>query len=101
MVKRVDSKELDRLVREERRPAVVLFFGDWCGDCRNFKPIWDSWIRDRKDSLFTVEVLRGGPEWKEWSLDEIPTVAVFLDGAEAGRVCGNITLGDLDSLRKH
>ncbi len=98
MAKLVTSSDLDIIVRKERRPAVVLFFGKWCGDCREFEPTWNRWVKDRRGTLLMVEVLRGGPEWKDWNLDEIPTVASFADGTEVGRVAGSISEDDLRSL---
>lgn len=76
----------------------MLFQGEWCPDCRAFKPIWERWCRDRKGPVFTIEVPRGAREWEEWSLDEIPTVAVFCSGSEKDRAHGTITEKDLERL---
>jgi thioredoxin-like negative regulator of GroEL len=94
----ITSAELDKIVRKEKQPAIILFFGNWCIDCRNFKPIWEVWIGLRKETILMAEVLRGGPEWKDWTLDEIPTVAVFAEGVELARVAGAISLDELDTL---
>ncbi len=100
MTSKIDSRELAKRVRTDREPALVLFSGEWCKDCRAFKPKWDEWTAVRAGPIYTVEVGRAGREWKEWSLDEIPTVAAFSGGSEAGRVHGVITKEDLESLWK-
>ncbi len=94
----ITSAELQKIVRKEKQTAIILFFGNWCIDCSNFKPIWQRWISDRKETVLMVEVLRGGPEWRDWDLDEIPTVAVYTKGVELARVAGAISVDDLDTL---
>jgi hypothetical protein len=63
-------------------------------------PIWDSWVPSVSGPILKVEVPRGGSEWKEWNLAEIPTVAVFCGGRELARVHGTITRTDLEKLSK-
>jgi len=94
----VHSEKLRSIVEEERRSALILFFGNWCGDCRAFKPTWDRWNKSKIGHIYAVEVLRGGKEWKEWGIDEIPTVAIYSDGIEKGRACGIITEPILNRL---
>jgi thioredoxin-like negative regulator of GroEL len=97
---KIDSKGLAKKVRTDRESALVLFSGEWCKDCRAFKPVWDAWTEGRAGPIYTVEVGRAGREWKEWSLDEIPTVAAYSGGSEVGRAHGAITRDDLESLWK-
>jgi len=96
--KKVVSSELSRIVKTEKKPALVLFYGDWCIDCRNFKPTWDKWCEGKPGSILMIEVQRGGPEWEHWNLDEIPTVAAFAKGCEIDRVNGSISASDLAAL---
>ena len=96
----VSSSELKRIVLAEKAKAVVLFSGAWCSDCRELKPVWDSWTPGISGPILKVEVLRGGPEWKDWDLAEMPTVAVFRGGRELGRIQGTITRTDLEMLSK-
>lgn len=98
--KLVTSAELDDIVRKDKQTVITLFFGNWCIDCRNFKPIWEKWVGRRREQILMVEVLRGGPEWKDWDLDEIPTVAIFSGGLESARVAGTISSDDLEALGK-
>lgn len=94
----VNSAHLRGIVKEGNGRAVILFSGEWCPDCQGFKPTWSRWQGMTKERTFTVEVPRGGSEWHEWNLDEIPTVAVFSRGRELGRVHGAITADDLEGL---
>lgn len=100
MLTSVGSEELVAIIRKDKEPALVLFHGSWCGDCKAFEPTWIRWISGKRGSIFRIEVPRGGKEWKDWVLDEIPTVASYSGGAETGRAHGVITELDLDRLWK-
>lgn len=100
MTKKITSADLKKMLKNREGNALVLFQGDWCPDCRAFKPAWELWCRDRSGPIFSIEVLRGAAEWKEWDIDEIPTVAVYCSGSEKDRVHGNITDEDLERLWK-
>lgn len=94
----VSLSKLRTLVHEDKRTALVLFRGSWCSDCIAFVPVWTAWTSGRKGPIFEVEVAKGGKARKEWNLDEIPTVALFINGSEEERVDGPITSLDLDEL---
>jgi len=101
LVNRIASVSLNRLVHIDRKPALVLFTGEWCGDCAAFAPLWKRWTSGRTEPIYTVEVLRGAPEWNDWEIDEIPTVVAYSDGAERRRSAGAILEKDLDGLLHH
>ena len=96
----IESEELADIIRRDKKPALVLFHGSWCGDCKAFEPTWTRWTSRKRGLTFRVEVPRGGKEWMDWALDEIPTVASFSGGAEKGRAHGVIAESDLDRLWK-
>jgi thioredoxin-like negative regulator of GroEL len=98
LAKEIKSNKLAKIVREERKAALILFFGNWCIDCRQSKPTWDAWMESRVGPIFIVEIMRGDPEWKGWNIDEIPTVAAFVGGVEVGRIHGTISREGLDRL---
>jgi len=100
LAKEISSSELREHVDRPGEAAFVLFHGSWCHDCKAFMPTWNRWATDMKGSVFMVEILRGGSEWRDWGIDEIPTVAAFKDGSELGRAHGSISERDLDRLWK-
>jgi len=98
MSEKIDFEKLRSVVAKDGQAAFVLFAGDWCGDCKAFEATWDAWNRDKTGLIFKVEIQRGGKEWREWAIDEIPTVAAYLGGVEKGRSHGTISERDLDRL---
>ncbi len=97
MITCLKSSELKSTVKQ-KKSALVLFSGNWCPDCRNFKPIWNKWTSEKVGPIYEIDTPRGGSEWDEWGIDEIPTVTAFSRGKEIGRVHGAITEADLDRL---
>ena len=98
MSKPVSSAELRKLV-DQRQTIVVLFSGKWCPDCIEFEPVWRFWTDSNETfNSLRVEVPRGGEEWDDWRLDEIPTVILFTGGKELRRAAGNIDMEDLDVM---
>jgi len=100
MLTDVSSTELRRLVLETKGVATVLFSGAWCPDCKEFRPTWEQWAKGTAGPLFKLEIPKGGAEWKDWNLTEIPTVAVFAGGREIGRIHGTISRKDLEKLQQ-
>ena len=98
MHREVDSPGLRDIIEHGADSALVLFYGDWCSDCRSFEPLWDKWTAGRSGPIFMVAVSRGGKEWLDWNIDEIPTVVAFKNGAEVDRAHGTIGEDDLDRL---
>jgi len=45
LFKKSIDKEINLLL-----PTIILFYGDWCGHCRQFKPIWEAFnkVVDKK-----------------------------------------------------
>ena len=97
MVTHISSEQLRKLVNE-RKPAVVLFSGEWCGDCVAFKPLWTHWIKRHPGNVYQLELANRDATWDAWEIDEIPTVVAFIGGVEKGRAQGIILEKDLDSL---
>jgi len=64
MVFDVHSEKLRSIVEQDGKAALVLFYGNWCSDCRAFKPTWDRWNKGRAGPIYAVEILRGGKEWR-------------------------------------
>jgi thiol-disulfide isomerase/thioredoxin len=98
MSEEVSFDKLSNIITKDGQAALVLFAGNWCGDCKVFKPTWDAWNKAKTGPIFKIEVQRGGKEWREWAINEIPTVAAYLDGIEKGRAQGTISERDLDRL---
>jgi protein disulfide-isomerase-like protein len=66
---------------------VVLFYADWCGHCKEFKPVWDETAKEvNKDEKKMIKVNCGEGTiedkkiMEKYQVDGYPTIIIFEDG---------------------
>lgn len=80
-----DKKELER--RAAKGKSLVLFYASWCPDCSRFMPIFDSLASKTKLQLLKAQIDEDeNPMWDDYKIRRVPTVALFENGKEKGRV---------------
>lgn len=72
--------------------VLLDVYADWCGPCKAMTPILeevDEEVNDvtvvKVDADQSVELLR------EWGIQSIPTMILFVDGEEEGRIVGAVS----------
>jgi thiol-disulfide isomerase/thioredoxin len=84
---------IERLRTIGREVRIEVFFGSWCSDCAAHIPAFFK-ILDLVDSpLFQVSYTglprdrdKRAPYCGDRTIERIPTIIVFVDGREAGRI---------------
>lgn len=86
----VTDQDLQRVIRESDIPVVVDFYADWCGPCHMLAPHLDQIASEGVGSLLVVKLDsdRAPDLSQRFSIRGLPTVLLFQDGVEAGRVVG-------------
>ena len=86
----VRSADWEERVLGAEKPVLVDLWAEWCGPCRVVGPIVDEISAERADDLevFKLDVDANPEIAVRYGVNSIPTLLVFRDGEEAGRIVG-------------
>ncbi|WP_406678262.1 thioredoxin [Moorella sp. ACPs] len=86
----VDSNAFEAEVLSAPLPVVVDFWAVWCGPCRMMAPVLDQLAEDYAGNVkfAKVNVDENQELAARYGIMSIPTLVIFKDGREVGRVIG-------------
>jgi thioredoxin 1 len=93
----VSDADFEQKVLKAATPVVVDFWAPWCGPCRAVAPILDE-LSVEYDGKLTIAKVNTDEDqvWmSKFGITGIPTMIMFKDGKEVGRVVGARPKGDL------
>ncbi|AWB32862.1 thioredoxin TrxC [Orrella marina] len=98
----LDSTALQEIIRQDKIPVIVDFWAPWCGPCRMFAPTFEAASRQHAGEVLFVKVNTEDEQQAAAAhqIRSIPTLGVFLDGKETGRVSGALPASQLEQLVK-
>jgi thiol-disulfide isomerase/thioredoxin len=76
-----DDADLTGLLAASR-PSAIIFYADWCPDCRRFKPSFSSLAKayGRNIQFLSVDVAKLPELEEKYVIGLIPTVLLFQEG---------------------
>lgn len=64
-------------------PTIILYFKDWCGHCKQFKPVWKEFINITDKKSINIVMTDNDDIIRENNIDGFPTVELQINGNKA------------------
>ena len=86
----ITNDNFEEEVLKSSMPILVDFYADWCGPCKMMGPVVESMEEEFAGKLKVgkTNVDDNGDIAVKYGVQSIPTMIVFKDGKEAGKLIG-------------
>lgn len=100
MVKQVDIKEFDELIKGDKK-VVCDFFATWCGPCKMLAPVMEQVSESFTDAVFVkVDIDENAELAVRYGIMSIPLVAVFEKGEIKVKSLGYMSGSEAETFLK-
>lgn len=86
----ITNSNFEQEILNSDRPVLVDFWASWCGPCRMLAPVIDELSEELKGRVIVGKL--NIDDYTEFAIGlgvmSIPTLILFKDGEEAGRMIG-------------
>ena len=87
MVKQIDSKEFDKVIKEGK--VFVDCYATWCGPCKMIAPVIDDLEKEITDyKFYKLDVDESEDVAVKYKIMSIPTMLIFEDGKLKNTIVG-------------
>ena len=89
MVKEIKKEQFENNVLQSDGCSIVDFYATWCHPCQMLAPVMEA-VSEEKDDInfFKIDVDQAQDLAIKYEVEYIPTVIIFKQGKEIGRING-------------
>lgn len=86
----LNKENFETNVTQSDRPVLVDFWAEWCGPCKMLNPVLNEIAKEAGDRVTIAKInVDEEPELaNRFRVQSIPTMVVFRNGTEQGRLVG-------------
>ncbi|GAB5412301.1 MAG: thioredoxin [Chlamydiales bacterium] len=93
----IDEQNFEEMTGKGK--TLVDFYADWCGPCKMLTPVLEEVATELKGKVVVakLDIDKSQALASKFQVTSVPTLILFKDGAEAGRLVG---LRDAEAIKE-
>lgn len=92
----ITSEEFNEKVLNNPKPVLVDFFATWCGPCKRLAPILEEIAESTTDfEIYKIDIDDSADIAEQFNIMSVPTMLVFKDGKQTGKLIGLHSKNDI------
>lgn len=93
----IDEQNFEEMTKSGK--TLVDFYADWCGPCKMLTPVLEEVATELKGKVVVakLDIDKSQALASKFQVTSVPTLILFKDGAEAGRLVG---LRDAEAIKE-
>jgi thioredoxin 1 len=94
----INANDFEKEVLDSTKPVIVEFWAAWCGHCRMFAPVLESYANEKADVIKVVamDVDQERDFTKTAGVKSTPTILLFHNGKKVASNSGAMSKEQLD-----